>query len=170
MKKELTNQDKIRVLSMYIGNAVWSRSHKCNLRGIMMGTQSEPSTKQESYVPYLLVEYEGDYKERSRDLDDVSLLLTPVSEITPEHAELFLSKHKGGYENIICDFKENELYIQFSIKTGGFGHSYVPLYKAYEILKTLGYAVPLFFGIDHWANGKTAIELGMAIPNPTPSN
>ena len=35
-------------------------------------------------------------------------------------------------------------------------------YEAYQYLIQQGYAVPLFFGIDHWANGKTAIELGIA--------
>lgn len=35
----------------------------------------------------------------------------------------------------------------------------------FQYLISKGYAVPLFFGIDHWANGKTAIELGIAIDN-----
>jgi|ERR1700733_1996626 len=34
---------------------------------------------------------------------------------------------------------------------------------AYQYLIEKGYAVPLWFEIDHWANGKTAIELGIAI-------
>lgn len=34
---------------------------------------------------------------------------------------------------------------------------------AIQYLISKGYDVPLWFGIDHWANGKTAIELGIAI-------
>lgn len=34
---------------------------------------------------------------------------------------------------------------------------------AREYLISKGYAVPLWFGIDHWANGQTAIQLGIAI-------
>lgn len=34
---------------------------------------------------------------------------------------------------------------------------------AYQYLIFKGYAVPLWFGVNHWANGKTAIELGIAI-------
>jgi hypothetical protein len=34
---------------------------------------------------------------------------------------------------------------------------------AYQYLIQKGYDVPLFFGIDHWANGKTSIELGIGV-------
>lgn len=34
---------------------------------------------------------------------------------------------------------------------------------AYQYLVSKCYAVPLFFGIGHWANRRTAIELGIAI-------
>jgi hypothetical protein len=33
-----------------------------------------------------------------------------------------------------------------------------------------GYAVPLYLGVGHWANGKTAIELGIAIDIKTLTN
>jgi len=35
-------------------------------------------------------------------------------------------------------------------------------YEPRELLIKNRYAVPLFFGVDHWANGKTAIELKIA--------
>lgn len=35
--------------------------------------------------------------------------------------------------------------------------------QVFEFLKLKSYALPLFFGVGHWANGKTAIELGIAI-------
>jgi hypothetical protein len=36
-------------------------------------------------------------------------------------------------------------------------------YEAYQQLVKWGYSVPLYFGLEHWANGKTPIELGIAI-------
>lgn len=36
-------------------------------------------------------------------------------------------------------------------------------FESYFLLIQKKYAVPLFFGKDHWANGKTAIELNIAI-------
>jgi hypothetical protein len=35
--------------------------------------------------------------------------------------------------------------------------------RLFQYLISKGYAVPLWFGIDYWANGKTAIELNIAI-------
>lgn len=35
-------------------------------------------------------------------------------------------------------------------------------WRLYQHLIKKGYAVPLWFDIDHWANGMTAIELGIA--------
>lgn len=37
------------------------------------------------------------------------------------------------------------------------------LWEAFQYLIKYGYAVPLYFGPDHPCNGKTAIELGIAI-------
>ena len=41
----------------------------------------------------------------------------------------------------------------------------------HQFLISKRYSVPLFFGSTHWANGKTALELNIAIetPNPPPS-
>ena len=36
-------------------------------------------------------------------------------------------------------------------------------YKSHHFLVSKGYAVPLYFSPGHWANAKTAIELGIAI-------
>jgi len=36
------------------------------------------------------------------------------------------------------------------------------LWECYNQLVLWGYAVPLWFGIEHWANNKTAIELNIA--------
>ncbi len=37
-----------------------------------------------------------------------------------------------------------------------------PYQMIYQYLMKQGYAVPLYFGPDHWANGKTALELEIA--------
>lgn len=36
-------------------------------------------------------------------------------------------------------------------------------YEQYTFLTQQGYSIPLFFGVNHWANSKNAIELGIAI-------
>lgn len=41
-------------------------------------------------------------------------------------------------------------------------------YIIHQHLIQKGYAVPLWFGINHWANGKDAFQLGIAIEKPAP--
>jgi hypothetical protein len=42
--------------------------------------------------------------------------------------------------------------------------------QTFQQLIIWGYAVPLFFGVNHWPNGKTAIELGIAVDKTTLQN
>lgn len=59
---------------------------------------------------------------------------------------------------------ETKLYADgYAVKMGTSRPTYQMPYEAYQYLIQKGYAVPLFFGVNHWANGKTAIELGIAI-------
>ncbi|MES2428268.1 MAG: hypothetical protein V4560_14910 [Bacteroidota bacterium] len=81
--------------------------------------------------------------------DQCNLLLSPLSKITDEH------------KNDVCKITgrdagmfKNEWIFRFTNNA-----------KVLQYLISKGYAVPLWFGIDHWANGKTAIELGIAIEN-----
>lgn len=85
--------------------------------------------------------------------DKEKILLTPLSSITDEHAGDLWSIQ--GYEKF-----NNE----HTVKTVGRWLEDNNIgYDQYQFLISKGYAVPLWFGIDHWANGKTAIDLGIAI-------
>ena len=77
------------------------------------------------------------------------LVLTSLSEITDEHAIIC-----WDIENYVCS--ENDILHVSNILNEMSA-------KLFQYLTSKGYAVPLWFGIDHWANGKTAIELGLAI-------
>ncbi|HRI34983.1 MAG TPA: hypothetical protein PLD02_14640 [Saprospiraceae bacterium] len=85
----------------------------------------------------------------------MKLQLTPLSLISDEDA-VEVAKMEDS-KNI------NRGYEWLSRK--GKVLAYQPLkdVNAYQYLISKCYAVPLFFGINHWANGKTAIELGIAI-------
>lgn len=133
---------------------------------------------------------------RGQKHDDV-LEITPLFRITDEHAialaelinnESFVS---GETFKIIKEQEKISVYSSevLHASTPNYGYRYetriytedcfvvnkkphsqtieMP-YSAYQQLLKWGYSVPLWFGLDHWANGKTAIELGIAIEAPTP--
>lgn len=92
------------------------------------------------------------------------LLLTPLSEISDEHAiELVTRAHwQRTIENPVVKILNGGISI--GNKSGGvsmFWHSCT--YVEWNYLKHKQYAVPLLFGLNHWANGKDAIELGIAV-------
>lgn len=61
---------------------------------------------------------------------------------------------------------ETKLYTDgYAVKMGTSVPTYQMPYEAHQYLIQNGYNVPLFLGLDHWANGKTPIELGIAINN-----
>jgi len=126
------------------------------------------------------------YQSFLNSVDKIELLLTPISQITDEHAieiaEILdvggdcVERHKdhiavydryndnandintlrlhfiGNYELLHID-EEGRGY-EFDLTRCSFVHQY---------LISKGYDVPLFFGNNHWASCKTAIELGIAI-------
>ena len=135
----------------------------------------------------------SDYRQAREDFwAERKLLLIPLPEITDEHAinvaEL-VNNEKYRIEEIFKVVKEDERVSVYSSKVehskasklGGYRYEtriytdcYItPIkaysetrqmpYEAYQYLIQQNYAVPLFFGLYHWANGKTAIELGIAI-------
>lgn len=82
------------------------------------------------------------------------LLLKPLSGITDEDA--IEVAHLMGYTDI-----NNK---KFLIQAGkSEAHNPIARFCTNMFLISKGYAVPLFFSPGHWANGKTAIELGIAI-------
>lgn len=82
------------------------------------------------------------------------LLLKPLSAITDEDA-IEVAKL-----DLNIPTAETGKFIVDRINRLGGGDNYTIQY-----LISKGYAVPLFFGVNHWANGKTAIELGIALTN-----
>jgi hypothetical protein len=97
----------------------------------------------------LMVDYNG-IGDTEHDIECCQLILTPLSKITDEHK---LAIYAMGYTEV----KKYMMEI-------------LPIYEwkntradQHQQLIIWGYAVPLWFGINHWANGKTAIELKMAI-------
>lgn len=97
----------------------------------------------------------------SRDVSKIKLLLTPLSAITDEHA-VEVAKMYGGVrlkidqDGFIQVIDENNMVPRWFII------STIPV-ELYMYLISKSYEVPLFFGIDHPCNGKTAIECGIAI-------
>lgn len=123
---------------------------------------------------------------------EIKLLLKPLSSITDEYAievaELINNeKYKEGEEfKVVKEDAKISIYSSKIIHTSipDYGYRYEtkiyiedcfvsPInpysalvemgYYAYQYLISKGYALPLFFAPTHWANGKTAIELGIAI-------
>lgn len=91
--------------------------------------------------------------------DQVKLLLTPLSAISDEDA-IEVAKMWGSL--LKDEFKPD--YVRRVVKL----HSvqigkWLESWNMFQYFISKGYAVPLFFGINHPANGKTAIELGIAI-------
>jgi len=101
-----------------------------------------------------------------KTFDDWKLLLSRLEDITDEDADyihriLGITENEAGYNTSVADVKkgiiENGL---FALHLFDF---YGGITEVFQWLLKKGYAVPLFFGLAHWANGKTAIELGIAI-------
>ena len=69
-------------------------------------------------------------------------------------------------------YEENEIYFWLNFKEGdlisvesitkGELQDLNNFTQISMLLKKNFYAVPIYFGLNHWANGKTAIELGLA--------
>jgi len=135
--EKLTNEEIARVFAMYWG---------CRLDAGMI-------TKVDSFW----------MNKVSNGETDTVLLLTPLSKITDEDLVACYHLHSGliGYD-YTCDFKPALEMARHWINMDG-EKTLCKLTQLSEYLRSKGYAVPLFFGLNHWANGKTPIELGIAI-------
>lgn len=85
------------------------------------------------------------------------LCLTPLAKITDEHA-IEVWKVEGNHDNIPHPIAHVHTFLNVWEQS----RLNMP-YNVCQYLISKGYAVPLWFGIDHPANGKTAIELEIAI-------
>lgn len=85
------------------------------------------------------------------------LLLTHLDNITDEHA--------SDVANMLTQWENPETgrgVLKYILEEKYY-HTSINLCFLFQYLASKGYAVPLFFAPGHWANGKTAIELGIAI-------
>ena len=137
---QLTKEEIARVFAMYLGCECKWRQHtyKVNSAKFVTGIND--------ILPF----------------NETKLLLTPLEKISDEHAiEVARFKKK----NI---FQEND-YDRPRTKHGmkdlgnGICISKNMCWEGYQYLISKGYSVPLFFGLNHWANSKTPIELNIGI-------
>lgn len=175
---KLTNEEIARVFAMYLGCNFWLCD---NLEG---------NPVIEKVTSTIVSEIEkGDwlgYDNRPGEL----LLLAPLELISDEDAiaiacfedtgykKLNFSTYKKDGFNFLVEKENTNIKCSYNYKTwfydGVFDCKYkfsldinTLNWKSYQLMLKKGYAVPLFFGVNHWANGKTAIELKIAIQNPS---
>lgn len=161
VEKRLTNEEIARVFAMYLFSDIWFNWSF----GKAHNGKNGKIVSVDSYTGELLVKLENNDTEITV-IGSSKLLLTPLELISDEDAVEFGKIYgyrfdQGQYETALN--KSKRLVSKFKelvIKTGY-------TIELYHYLIQQGYAVPLFFGVNHWANGKTAIELKIAIPNPS---
>jgi len=91
------------------------------------------------------------------DLEDMKLALIPIEKISENHAKLSLLMVGLSFMADVFETCSQRLYYELNTR---------PQYFTKELFQQLiiwGYAVPLYFDLGHPANGKTAIELDIAI-------
>lgn len=153
MENKLTNEELAKVFAMYLGCPIQLEDGQISSKSTWIIADG-----------YLMVNY-NDIGDSEHICRECRMLLTPLSAITDEDAVeiAFLSGIMLRHRYVESEERQKAINIGKKVK----GLSYPT--REFLILK--GYAVPLWFGIDHWANGKTAIELGIAIDktkNPQP--
>jgi hypothetical protein len=144
MEQQLSNKEIARVFAMYLGcEIVYQQNHSLVFK-----------------VSGIVIE---NIIDENLETPDRLLLLTPLSKITDEHAIEVAKMYYSTEVN--CTAKDGRHIInKYFIK--GINSSfitYVECFFFFQYLIQQGYAVPLYFGINHPCNGKDAIELGIAI-------
>lgn len=156
--QQLTNEEIARVFAMYLGCKVQDNYN--DKIGKLIGIDLKKGLEVEHNIEWSLMQFE------------CKLHLTPLASITDEHCiEIAKFVHTTNIEineliqigmdyinynflnitlNSIRSNKLNEFHMQQDI-------------MIFQYLISKEYAVPLWFGVNHWANGLTAIELGIAV-------
>lgn len=141
MEDLLTHDQKIMLLSRYLGQ-----------EGHLFLADESPDGYHTDIDLEVLLGYKNDPDERY-----VQVYLKPLSEISDEHFQLIQplieDVHKSFDQtlitlNILKNWKHKDYFLPHSI--------------ALQLIN-LGYDVPVFIDIDHPANGKTMMELGLAL-------
>lgn len=147
MENKLTNEEIERVFAMYI---------PCK---ILNGIDGDLKLRDLKYTNINTYAY--------CKIAEPKLLLTLLSAITDEHAaELSEALFPDGNIYDYLHGAPTGRAIVASIKNNRQTNTFYPharIFDGFQYLIQKNYAVPLFLGINHWANGKTAIELGIAI-------
>lgn len=161
-ENKLTNDEIARVFAMYLGK-------ECVV--VLEKSAAEfHGTPYSAPMKIVSETLRGLYiSESNPGKSDFKLLLTPLSEITDEHAiELInLTKLVHAINPKLIEHRDKRLLQYWD---GVAGNEVTIMWNdlnavQHQYLISKGYAVPLWFGINHWANGKTAIELNIAIPH-----
>jgi len=173
MNEQLTAEQQTRIFALYLSNmsqTVWDVRDKKEmpLHGV---------------TPFEgMIQIESDFSGDSVDWWNTStckLLLRPLSAITDEDAieavKILIEGSGLTLEESLAGMKDAGLswgYIFKPFSDLKFAtadndvHPFV-VHSCYQLLSQLGYAVPLFIAPNHPLNGKTAIELGLAIDSTT---
>lgn len=165
--QQLTNEEITKVFAGYIGCEATYNNKINNHQGKILGVDAVGNvilSHKSVLVPYKVC-----------DIGYSSMLLTPLSSITDEHAievakmfgMVMASVRERTSKCVFLVDDTHSLLIGFDCHVtyakNGFMHSEKETSLVVQRLAKLGYAIPLDFGHEHWANGKTAIQLGIAI-------
>lgn len=178
---KLTNEEIARVFAMYLGAPIVPLSEACTI-----------AKKEGGYNNWGIRlegnQYQISFGKNLFPIEKYGLYLTPLDKITDEHAiEIAnildvpgdcVERHK---DHIAVYDRYNDNANTIDTLRLHFINNYELLHldelgRAYEFdltrcscihqyLISKGYAVPLWFGVEHSANYHTAIELGIAIDN-----
>lgn len=147
---QLTNEKIARVFAMYKDEPCIWRNNPCKILGFDF----------ERYTALIIGTLSVNGLRYWQEMRDIQLLLTPLSAISDEHAIeavttcgiVLFGTSATDNRNRAKRMIEEMANVKQSIE-----------YETYQYLISKGYAVPLWFGYNHPANGKTAIELNIAI-------
>lgn len=170
----LTTNEKAKVFAMYLG---------CDF---LINVKADLKEKAKEFRPELLhyVENSKGYSECEKrvfgkealalyNLDYCTLLLTPLEKINDEECLFISSVVYTGKTPLKERVSMGRHYVEYNFlnkpKNGSistildreFGVKEAII--IYQYLFSKGYIIPLFFSPNHPANGKTAIELGLAM-------
>ncbi len=146
INQQLTQDEAVKVFAMYWGQAI-------------LRYESDPELYQ--------------INRHNIDCKPMVLQLTKLDQITERHAVDLVKLRSDVYLEITIDDqwrngKEYGFSFAFQYESSRRRRfqnvnwtSLTPMQFQYLVQK--GYALPIFFSIGHWANGKNAIELGLAI-------
>lgn len=154
---QLTNEETAKVFAMYLNDTAKVNTKDGAMHLVSVDIFHETVDVCESY---------DSVEPHYENIQDVKLLLRRLPSVSDEDKKEFIAITLPGdkIRNIVATAEtlsfERKLTYQYS--AGQYFWNTL-FYHQYEYLKSKGYAVPLWFGIDHWANGKNAFELNIAI-------